>query len=798
MTVGTVVVRISGNRTITSTEYASAAVWTFSDKYFTSESTIAGNEFLVNGTLKQSVPPRTDTNDAGTVTAEAGWGNSVTYVAYPTRWYNVQDYFQWNGSIPITSAGTASCETFAATNESWVSCFTTDRAESWTYSAGATVCETYTGLSPLPSHTAWPDPGTQEVNTQDPQGHWYKLVGAYGSGDGERLVDADFFSQYWPGQPIVSIFEQCNPIMGAAPASAVQAVSFLLATTTINDTPQSPASIPKAVPATTSSMPVPKLGEPSQSPVFSTARTEQPASSLSEPPATALPASTPEASSSSRDIGGVIVGIIPSLSAASPAQSNHQPNSATPPVSVGGSQAPASPNESEPPRTTSQNVSGIIVGLVPSLVSSQNAPSGDSQSVNPAPAQPSNSVNGPIEPVTPAHPAPSSQSNGGAETAAAASSVVPALPALTIGSSVVTPDASSNFVIGSQILRPGGSITVGSGSDTTVVAIQTDGSQTVVLQGSSAFTVPSNTHFFPGPNSAGPAIVVGSSTVTAGSSGEYVVAGQTLKPGSSITAGFGSETTVIALQTDSLQTIVQVGTSYTTLGSRPTIAPVITSPPIVVGDSTITATPTGAYVVSGQTLHPGSHITIGSGAHTTIVALQTSGSQTVLVVGSVSSTVAAATASNVYMIDGTTITAGGEAFLEDGTTYSALPSGSGILVAANGITTTIQPGVAVYTIAGTTLLAGGSVLTIDGTTYSALASGSGVLVAASGTTFTSHAPQPSDGLGGYIYSGLQPSATAGATSSTVVEPYTGSGTRARIDLAFVLVLLALLIYQVRR
>ena len=461
-------------------------------------------------------------------------------------------------------------------------------------------------------------------------------------------------------------------------------------------------------------------------------------------------------------------------------------------MSVGGSQAPASPSESEPLRTTSPNVGGIIVGLVPSLVSSQNAPSDDSQSMSPAPAQPSNSGNGPVEPVTPAHPAHSSQSNGGAETAAAASSVAPALPALTIGSSVVTPDSSLNFVIGSQTLRPGDSITVGSGLDTTVVAIQTDVSQTVVQVGPSAFTVFSSPGSPPGRSSVGPAIVVGGSTITAESSGEYIVAGQTLRPGSSITAGHGSEATIVALQTDGSHTIVQVGTSYTTLSSGHTIAPVVTPPPLVIGDSTVTANPTGAYVVSGQTLHPGSDITIGFGADTTVVALQTSGSQTVLVVGGTISTVAAATARNVYIVDGTTITAGSDALVEAGTTYSALASGSGILVAANGITTTIQPGVAVYSIAGTTLLAGGSALTTDGTTYSAMPLRSGVLVAASGITVTSHAPQPSGGLGGYIYSGLQPSATAGATSGTGVEPYTGSGTRAAIDFASILMLLAVL------
>jgi len=90
---------------------------------------------------------------------------------------------------------------------------------------------------------------------------------------------------------------------------------------------------------------------------------------------------------------------------------------------------------------------------------------------------------------------------------------------------------------------------------------------------------------------------------------------------------------------------------------------------------------------------------------------------------------------------------GGEAVTRGGSVYSALPSGSGLRVEADGQTSTIAdavfPGIAVaqhsasyndYIVGDNTLTAGGPAITSDGITMSALPAGSGVRIAANGQT----------------------------------------------------------------
>jgi hypothetical protein len=98
--------------------------------------------------------------------------------------------------------------------------------------------------------------------------------------------------------------------------------------------------------------------------------------------------------------------------------------------------------------------------------------------------------------------------------------------------------------------------------------------------------------------------------------------------------------------------------------------------------------------------------------------------------------------------NGSTATAGGQAITVSGTIYSALPSNSGIIVAANGQSKTLDaaslptppptlssPDIYILN-ASLTMTAGGPAATISGTTYSALPSNSGILVIAHGETTT--------------------------------------------------------------
>ncbi|CZT10027.1 uncharacterized protein RCO7_03179 [Rhynchosporium graminicola] len=60
---------------------------------------------------------------------------------------------------------------------------------------------------------------------------------------------------------------------------------------------------------------------------------------------------------------------------------------------------------------------------------------------------------------------------------------------ITIGSSTITANSASQYIIGSQTLAPGSSVTLGSGSSTTLIALQTIGSNTVLVIGDSSSTL---------------------------------------------------------------------------------------------------------------------------------------------------------------------------------------------------------------------------------------------------------------------------------------------------------------------
>jgi hypothetical protein len=100
-----------------------------------------------------------------------------------------------------------------------------------------------------------------------------------------------------------------------------------------------------------------------------------------------------------------------------------------------------------------------------------------------------------------------------------------------------------------------------------------------------------------------------------------------------------------------------------------------------------------------------------------------------------------------FAIGTQTASPGGAALTQSGSTFSALPSGAGLQVIANGQTVTV-PGASPasspvvhagenngeYILEGNTLAVGGQALTSGGATFSALPDGSGVLVVSNGHT----------------------------------------------------------------
>ena len=108
-------------------------------------------------------------------------------------------------------------------------------------------------------------------------------------------------------------------------------------------------------------------------------------------------------------------------------------------------------------------------------------------------------------------------------------------PVIVIGTATFTQQLNSAFVISSQTLYSGSSITIGSGSQTTVIAIRTGGSHTVVEVGTLTPTLRAASTTGPGKISGKPPVMtIDGSIVSANSASDYVIDGQTLSPGTRI------------------------------------------------------------------------------------------------------------------------------------------------------------------------------------------------------------------------------------------------------------------------
>lgn len=168
------------------------------------------------------------------------------------------------------------------------------------------------------------------------------------------------------------------------------------------------------------------------------------------------------------------------------------------------------------------------------------------------------------------------------------------LPALTFGNSVYTANSASQFVIGSQTLDPGQQITI-SGTPVSLAS-----SSNIVVIGSSTKSLEAATPTVP------PALLTfDGSTYTADKASQFVIGSQTLTPGGVITVSG----TVIS-EAPSGSGLVLIGASTQVLGHPPTVGAPTTAAIMTFGGQTYTADASGNFVISGQTLRPGSMITV--------------------------------------------------------------------------------------------------------------------------------------------------------------------------------------------
>ncbi|KAK8239021.1 hypothetical protein HDK77DRAFT_428199 [Phyllosticta capitalensis] len=295
-------------------------------------------------------------------------------------------------------------------------------------------------------------------------------------------------------------------------------------------------------------------------------------------------------------------------------------------------------------------------------------------------------------------------------------------------------------------------------SASAAAAMVTGSSTQSVGQGSQSTVAAAATASSPSSSSSAQTVFQGV-TVSQNSQSQIVVNSQTVT-GSAVTIGSGASTTVVQVQTSNGATQLIAGGTTTTLPTASSAGGISPGTAITVGGQTFSANSASQLVVGSQTLASGSSITIGTGASTTVVALQTgTNGQAQLVVGNQTTDLAASTTSHFATVAaGATISRNAQSeIIINGQTLKP------------GVTVTIGNGTAQTTI-GMQTSRGNTALIVDGKSTTL----------GQNATTTAVSSSSSDGLGGAILTGLGGAVsptTAGAakgTQSSAAAPGSGS------------------------
>ena len=163
-------------------------------------------------------------------------------------------------------------------------------------------------------------------------------------------------------------------------------------------------------------------------------------------------------------------------------------------------------------------------------------------------------------------------------------------PTLVVGGSTYHAHSTSQFVIGSQTLTPGGSIIV---SGTTLSL--DSGASIAMIDGSTK-------QLSPAIATPEPIITFAGSTYTGGASSDFFIAGQTLEKGGAITVNG------VALSYDQKGTAIVIGTSTELLS---TAIPSGTEAPVFTFEgSTFNEVASSDFIIDGQTLTKGGVVTV--------------------------------------------------------------------------------------------------------------------------------------------------------------------------------------------
>lgn len=232
-----------------------------------------------------------------------------------------------------------------------------------------------------------------------------------------------------------------------------------------------------------------------------------------------------------------------------------------------------------------------------------------------------------------------------------------------------TANAASEFVIAGQTLPPGGQIFVSS----TRLSLAPSANFALIGTSTQLLTTPSPT--------SNPAAILtfAGSTYTANSASQFIIAGQTLTSGGTITA---SGTTISLPEGTN---VALIGTSTQTLATAP--APTVSTdeaPVLTFEGSTYTADASSDFVIASQTLTPGGVITVLG----TPISLEPGASDAVVGSSTQSLAMATITPADIITVGGEIVTASPTGFAVEGMTV--LPGGKGVLV--NGTLVSLAPG----------------------------------------------------------------------------------------------------------
>lgn len=251
-------------------------------------------------------------------------------------------------------------------------------------------------------------------------------------------------------------------------------------------------------------------------------------------------------------------------------------------------------------------------------------------------------------------------------------------PAITLGGSTYLANpGGESFIISGQTLTPGGVIT----AHGTTVSLDSGSTPTIAVVNGQTETL----DYLLAP----PTVVVGGTPYTESSGTSFVIAGQTVRPGQTITV-FG---TTVAVASSGSYIVINGVTSQLTQSTIPVIE---------IGGTSFAATfgPSDAYIIGGQTLYPGGPAITYMGSTISLLpsgtAIVVNGKTTYLQYGTTTNpplitfdgTVFTANAGTTFLIDGQTLTPGGIITI-DGTIISLSPSATAVVI--NGKTTTLFP-----------------------------------------------------------------------------------------------------------